>query len=37
LQIGVEDPVVVVVALEGSPSDAADIGRKILAYTVAHY
>ena len=27
-----EDPIVVVVALEGKPSDAVGIGRKILAF-----
>ncbi len=30
-----EDPIVVVVALEGRPSDAAGIGRMILAFTAA--
>jgi cell division protein FtsI/penicillin-binding protein 2 len=30
-----EDPIVVVVALEGKPSDAVGIGRKVLAFSAA--
>jgi cell division protein FtsW (lipid II flippase) len=33
-QTGGEDPIVVVVALEGNPADAVAIGRKILYYAV---
>jgi cell division protein FtsW (lipid II flippase) len=32
-----EDPLVVVVAMEGNPSDAAGLGRMLLAYAAAKY